>query len=66
MSTLIQVQQDAIDYINSRKRQDFRVARKAAKMIKVFCAANGYTIEQTTHAVRDMFDVRELEVRCGG
>jgi len=62
ITTLTSTQEDAIAYLHSRTRKnDFRVKRKATRMVREFCEARGYSETETTAAVRDMWDVYKLE-----
>lgn len=65
MDTLESTQRDAIDYLHSRTRKsDFRVKRKATRMVREFCIARGYSEQDTDAAVRDMWDVYNLEANA--
>lgn len=62
METLTTIQEAAIQYLQSRSRpNDHRCHRKASRMVRDWCAAHGWDQESTGHAVRDMWDVYELQ-----
>lgn len=62
METLTSIQEAAIVYLHSRTRKnDFRVKRKASRMVREFCEARGYSETEIRHCIRDMWDVYKLE-----
>jgi hypothetical protein len=62
METLTQVQEAAIEYnLRSKRPNDHRVRRKTGRMVREYCQARGYTPEQTSLCVGDMWDVLALE-----
>lgn len=66
IKTLTQVQEDAITYLHRTKRpNDFRVKRKANRMVREFCLSCGFSETEANQCVRDMRDVYELERDAG-
>jgi hypothetical protein len=62
IKTLTQVQEEAIAYLhNSRNTKALRTRRKATKIVLTYCKAQGYSDADQHYAVRDMWDVYELE-----
>lgn len=62
MQTLTEIQEAAIAYnLRSQRPDSQRTQRKTGRMVREYCEAQGYTKEETSACVRDMWDVLALE-----
>lgn len=60
--TLTQVQEAAVEYnLRAARPNDFRVVRKTTRIVRSYCEAQGYPVDQVPQLVRDMWDTVELE-----